>query len=378
MDKLVHVYVIHSVDPRAFENLNPLDEANDFPVPNDGVVLEEIVDDVENGGGEVLGGVLMIEYPIVVEENEGNVVDEGNDVDLVENEGNDENMHENEGNAENMHGESGGTNKYAHGRVTDGGPTGVNETNQNRSTEFGEGLNNDINVADPSVVDKTGEEGTTTGLDEELRDGLDINLEDDEKEDSALEVSFGDSEEELGDEDNFGDVLVEEADKAGEVLAEKEGEVLAGPSTVNVCESTQGEAGPSTATATVGESSQGTQTVGEASGGSKPKKKRGRPKKQKQKNNEPVFEDEVLAHQVNRNENGEEVPGQSSIVRERGLSDNEEYNSDELDSGAGTEDEEENIGSKHKFPTFKQPENMRDYEWEAVTYFVSKKQFQVK
>jgi len=292
MDKLIHLYVIHSVDPRAFENLNPLDEANDFPVPNAGVVLEEIVDDVENGGGEVLGGALMIEYPVVVEENEGNVVDEGNDVDLVKN----------EGNAENMHGGSGGTNKYAHGRVTDGGPTGVNETNKNRSTEFGEGLNNDINVAGPSVVDKTGEAGTTTGLDEELRDGLDINLEDDEKEDSALEVSFGDSEEKVGDVDNFGDVIVEEADKAGEVLAEKEGEVLAGPSTVNVCESTQGEAGPSTAT--VGESTQGTQTVGEASGGSKPKKKRGRPKKQKQKSNEPVFEDEVLAHQVNRNENG--------------------------------------------------------------------------
>ena len=177
MDKLVHLYVIHSVDPRAFENLNPLDEANDFPVPNASVVLEEIVDDVENGGGEVLGGVLMIEYPIVVKENEGNVVD------MVENEGNVENMHENERNAENMHGgANGGTNNGAHGGVTDGGPTGVNETNKNRSTEFGEGLNNDINVAGPSVVDKTSEEGTTTGLDEELRDGLDINLEDDDDE----------------------------------------------------------------------------------------------------------------------------------------------------------------------------------------------------
>jgi hypothetical protein len=136
-----------------------------------------------------------------------------------------------------------------------------------------------------------------------------------------------------------------------------------GPSSAIVGESTQGEVGPSSA------------TVGESSG-SKAKKKRGRPKKQKQKSNEPVFEDEVLAHQVNINENGEEVPGQSSIVRDRGLSDDEEYNSDELDSGAETEDEEENIGRKHKFPTFKQPENMRDYEWEAGTYFVSKKQFQ--
>ena len=106
-----------------------------------------------------------------------------------------------------------------------------------------------------------------------------------------------------------------------------------------------------------------------------PRKKKGRPNKQTKKSNEPVFEDEVLAHQVNRNENGE-VPGQSSIVRDRGLSDDEEYNSNELDSGAETEDEEEIIGSKHKFPTFKKPENMRDYEWEAGTYFVSKKQFQ--
>ena len=78
-----------------------------------------------------------------------------------------------------------------------------------------------------------------------------------------------------------GDVIVEEADKVGEVLAEKEGEVLAGPSTVNVCESTQGEAGPSTAT--VGESTQGTQTVGEASGGSKPKKKKGKTKQTNKK-----------------------------------------------------------------------------------------------
>lgn len=40
-----------------------------------------------------------------------------------------------------------------------------------------------------------------------------------EKDDSALQVSFGDSEEEVGDEDNFGEAIVEEADKAGQVLA---------------------------------------------------------------------------------------------------------------------------------------------------------------
>jgi hypothetical protein len=105
-----------------------------------------------------------------------------------------------------------------------------------------------ISVAGPSVVEKTGVEGTTAGLDEDLRDGLDINLEDYddegfwvgvEKEDSALQLSFGDSEEEVGDEDNFGEAEVEEADKVGEVLAEKEDEVLAGPSTVTVGESTR-------------------------------------------------------------------------------------------------------------------------------------------
>lgn len=41
----VHLYIIHSGD-EPFGNLNPLDEANDFPIPNPGVVIEEIVDDV--------------------------------------------------------------------------------------------------------------------------------------------------------------------------------------------------------------------------------------------------------------------------------------------------------------------------------------------
>lgn len=94
--------------------------------------------------------------------------------------------------------------------------------------------------------------------------------------------------------------------------------------------------------------------------GSNPKKRRGRPrwKKVQPSVTEPVFEDEVLADQVNTNQN----VGQASIVRDRGLSDEEEYNSDVLESGAESEDEEENGGSKLKFSTFKKPENMRDYE----------------
>jgi hypothetical protein len=111
MNDKVHLYVIHSVDQPNIDNLNPLDEANDFPVPNAGVVWEEIVEDVENVGGEVLEGVPMIEYPVgnvgekglnvlIIEypvgDNEGNVVDDGNAGDMVVNEGNAENMLENE------------------------------------------------------------------------------------------------------------------------------------------------------------------------------------------------------------------------------------------------------------------------------------------
>ena len=87
---------------------------------------------------------------------------------------------------------------------------------------------------------------------------------------------------------------------------------------------------------------------------------------------EPVFEDEVLTDQINTNQN----VGHANIVRDWGLSDEEEYNSDVLESGPESEDEEENGGSKLKFATFKKPENMRDYEWEVDTYFVSKKEFQ--
>jgi hypothetical protein len=99
--------------------LNPLDEANDFPVPNVGVVLEEIAKDVENVGGAMLN-VHMIEYPVenvveiaVVEENErndgdivenegnegGNVVNEGNECNVV----NEENLVGGEGNIDSWH-----------------------------------------------------------------------------------------------------------------------------------------------------------------------------------------------------------------------------------------------------------------------------------
>ena len=101
--------------------------------------------------------------------------------------------------------------------------------------------------------------------------------------------------------------------------------------------------------------------------GSKP---RGRPPKQQKKVSELVFEDDMIVEGNNTTEEG----GPSSILRDRGLSDVEEYNSDDLDSGCESEDEDE--GPRVKFSTFKLLDNMRDYKWDVGTYFVSKKAFQ--
>jgi hypothetical protein len=81
-----------------------------------------------------------------------------------------------------------------------------------------------------------------------------------------------------------------------------------------------------------------------------------------------VFEEDLIAEGIRISEQG----GPSGVVRDRGLSEDEEYNSEELDSGCDTEDE----GPRVKFPTFKLLDNMRDYKWELGTYFVSKKAFQ--
>ena len=56
------------------------------------------------------------------------------------------------------------------------------------------------------------------------------------------------------------------------------------------------------------------------------------------------------------------------------MSDVEEYNSDDLDSGCKSEDED--AGPRVKLSTFKLLDNMRDYKWEVGTHFVSKKAFQ--
>jgi len=84
-----------------------------------------------------------------------------------------------------------------------------------------------------------------------------------------------------------------------------------------------------------------------------------------------VFDDEVLPEQLNS-----EI-GESSRGKERGFSEDEEYNTDDLDSGCETDEEDEDERHKKtKFPTFKLPDNMRDYKWEVGTYFLSKEDFQ--
>jgi len=83
-----------------------------------------------------------------------------------------------------------------------------------------------------------------------------------------------------------------------------------------------------------------------------------------------VFEEDLIAEGINNIEQG----GPSGVVRDRGLSEDEEYDSEDLDSGCDTEDEDK--GPDVKFSTFKLLDNMRDYHWELGTYFVSKKALQ--
>jgi hypothetical protein len=55
------------------------------------------------------------------------------------------------------------------------------------------------------------------------------------------------------------------------------------------------------------------------------------------------------------------------------LSDVKDYNSEELESGG--ESDESDV-DKNKYPVFKLPSKMCDYEWEVGTYFATKKEFQ--
>lgn len=203
-----------------------------------------------------------------------------------------------------------------------------------------------------------------------------------ESEDNALGVGFGDpEEEELCGDDGFGDAVGEETQQESQqddlfadwinepfenirnVEEVNEAVVVGGNEVVSeterVTDKDSAEAGQS-------------KEKGKEASGSKPKKKRGRPPKQlqQQKVSEPVFDEDLIAEGVNNTEQG----GPSGVVRDRGLSEDEEYDSEDLDSGCSSEDEDKGLGVK--FPTFKVLDNMRDYHWELGTYFVSKKAFQ--
>jgi hypothetical protein len=386
MFERVHLYVEHTVgDQPQMGELNPLIEYPiQYPVHNEGenvgVHLEEIVEEVDNDGvavemdneGENVGlGVEM--------ENEGEAVDNENEGVAVEmeNEGDD-------GNMETVVTDEGPT-YVVDDRETVGptvveesvnvGPTVVEESVNVGPTILEEGINNvptdlnmGVNESGPSgVVDEYVDENGSKG------DG-------NESEDSALGVQFGDpEEEELCGEDGFGDgdVVGTETQQEDDLFADW----INGPFENIRNEEVVNEAVPEGGTEAVAETERVTNKEAEAgqskekgkeASGSKPKKKRGRPPKQlqQQRVSEPVFEEDLIAEGVNNTEQG----GPSGVVRDRGLSEDEDYDSEDLDSGCDTEDEDGGPGVK--FPTFKMLDNMRDYHWELGTYFVSKKSFQ--
>ena len=80
----------------------------------------------------------------------------------------------------------------------------------------------------------------------------------------------------------------------------------------------------------------------------------------------------MLADLINNLGKEAEV-GQSSAVPHKGLSDVENYNSEDLESGG---DSDESDVEKNKYLVFKLPGKMFDYEWEVGTYFATKDDFQ--
>jgi hypothetical protein len=385
----VHLYVEHIICSPEYGYLNPLIEYPLGHVPPHGAAAAEVVDDVfeEDYVGPEMEAAVEIE-----EDNVGNGVDEVEEVN-VENVGPDvgvvfAEMEENVGPEMRAELDGGDTENVDLGTTERNdifeGASGVNEginegpTGGAFVTDLDGALNGGSNVVNESgsraELNENGE-GEPHGLDAEFRNGLDDLLDGNgsgcesvEKEDSAIDIHFeGHSDEEIGLENNFGnfnidvgeptlnqfqEVNVDEDVAVREVVTETE------PAAEVVSEQLQSEAG---------DKGKGKKASGSTS---KPKRKRGRPSKKKQVQNDSIFDDEVLLEQVNS-----EI-GESSRGRERGFSEDEEYNTEDLDSGCETDEEEEyGRNKKKKFPTFKLPDNMRDYKWEVGTYFVSKHDF---
>ncbi|GAU10197.1 hypothetical protein TSUD_418700, partial [Trifolium subterraneum] len=104
----------------------------------------------------------------------------------------------------------------------------------------------------------------------------------------------------------------------------------------------------------------------------KDKKKRGRPRR--------VDSKEVVHENINEESSDGSLYDERAVAKEvrqirenRGLSDVDSYS--ELLENGGETDEEDDVMSAAKFPTFKLPKTMEDYKWEEGTYFISKQSF---
>ena len=188
-----------------------------------------------------------------------------------------------------------------------------------------------------------------------------------DSDDSALNIHFGDSDDELMLNDAFDDEgegvheNAENADSEGE-------EPVVNENAENVAEGPVAEA----PTKKRGRARKVHENVAEA-----PIKKRGRPRKVHVAPEVSESDMEELNEDEESDEDNDdlqtEADGESSKVADKGLSDDELYDSDELVSGSDTD---EDGSTKSKFPTFKLPSKMKDYKWEVGTYFASKQEFQ--
>jgi hypothetical protein len=164
-----------------------------------------------------------------------------------------------------------------------------------------------------------------------------------ESEDSALDVRFGDYDDEVGLNDEMG------LNDNGGVHSEVDDDLQGGAGS----EKPKNKGGRPKKNVDVDEAPS--------------KKRKGRPKKKIEVELEPIlFEDESDEETLN-------LRKKEKIVVES----DEEYESDELASDVDSEKENESEeGSKTKYPSFVMPKNMENYKWEEGTLFSTKADFQ--
>ncbi|GAU44905.1 hypothetical protein TSUD_400570 [Trifolium subterraneum] len=220
--------------------------------------------------------------------------------------------------------------------VSENGPSeGVNE---NGSAEVVNDNGPTVLVSEMGlvrVVNEGDKDGPTVEVinDKEGQQETDIddNIDEEDSDDSALGIHFDDEEEDCMLEDNFGD-------EGGED---------------NFVDQTMVDEN------VVGENGQNETVI----------KDKGKSVRKEGAQGDELFEEEDVG-KIDKGK-GKAMAG--------GLSDIDEYNSEELDSGTDTsdnEDDEQSNANHSKFPTFKMPTSMRDYKWESGMYFACKQEFQ--